>query len=203
MQTIKVPKDSIPDQPVKKVQMDALILSQILSSQRLSSQTLQSSGVASLGQATGQLLGVEEKGTLILTNSFQIPILNSVAKTQATAIAMAASHQTAAEGDEARTAASAALTFVEDESSQREFNAQMIEILEHMDYEVNKVGWYQCYTGSLIPIDEIIETQYQHQSENPQGKKLFQALMNGCCGIWMSRFAAMSRAYRPFHHQSH
>ena len=188
---IKVPKDSIPDQPVKKVQIDALVLSQILSSQRLSSQTLQSSGVGSLGQATGQLLGVEEKGILILTNSFQIPILNSLVKSPSNLTGGASGAGAGGGADESRMATTATtagttattgtagtgtaeqMTFVEDETSQREFNAQMIDILEEMDYEVNKVGWYQCYTGSLIPIDEIIETQYMHQSENTQGKKLF------------------------------
>ena len=186
---IKVPKDSIPDQPVKKVQIDALVLSQILSSQRLSSQTLQSSGVGSLGQATGQLLGVEEKGILILTNSFQIPILNSLVKSPSNLTGGASGAGAGGGADESRMATTGVagpgttgpgtagtaeqMTFVEDETSQREFNAQMIDILEEMDYEVNKVGWYQCYTGSLIPIDEIIETQYMHQSENNQGKKLF------------------------------
>ena len=182
---MKISQDSIPDYPIKKVQLDALVLLQILKSSKT-------------GQAvSGPLLGVEEKGILILTNSFPLPTLNSLKPSSHQTASSQAAQATAGGAPEENAGpptGSAPQTF-EDEHSIREYQAEMIEVLKTMEYETNEVGLYSTYTSALIPFDEIIESQFSLQSKIPQGIffTMNLSLTDGCYyepffNGWMIRF---------------
>ncbi|KAI8892909.1 hypothetical protein BC833DRAFT_532379 [Globomyces pollinis-pini] len=129
---------SVKSSPLVSVQLDALVVLKIIKHCKSSQLTNQANTVAN-----GQILGVDEYGTLRVSNSFPLP---EVLK---------------ADDDEVQ------------ENNVSNYRTRMLETLSNWNYESNRVGWYQSApNGIAFCNEELIETQYNEQSAFPQSVHL-------------------------------
>lgn len=116
-------------EPLEKVELDALVLLQILSSTAPSC-------------TTGQLLGVDIKGSLQVTHSFPFP----------SASAAASGSEEDLSGDE----------------QTLEYQKLQLHALRELNCDAHTVGWYQSTLLGSYHTQTLIETQANYQSAFPQ-----------------------------------
>lgn len=163
---MQIKESSLADQPIQSVQIDSLVLYQIIKNASIGG-----------GGGGGRLLGVEENGILILTNSYAIPVLNSPISSQIAAFTLPLPLPTDG-GDQggslaqgqAQTQAQAQTQTqtLEDEFSIKIYQEKVIEILKEMEFESNHVGWFSVYSNATSNLDLIIDQQFIIQSDYPQ-----------------------------------
>ena len=130
--------------PINKVQLDPLVVLKIIKHSKDYYPIT----------ATGQLLGVDVKGTCEVTNSFPFTNSNSADKNR---------------GDEEVGGSSSALPDLDSQNMDgAEYQLQMLRCLRKLNFDANTVGWYQStYLGSFWN-QTFIETQYNYQKSLPQ-----------------------------------
>ncbi|KAL6872402.1 hypothetical protein HDV57DRAFT_505662 [Trichoderma longibrachiatum] len=130
----EAPKDA----PFQAVQIDALVILKIA---RHCSSTFPT-------VATGSLVGMDQNGTLEITNTFAFPTIDTSA---------ADSHQ----NDASNLAAAAPRA-----KSNIAYQAEMIRHLKEVNVDANNVGWYTSATMGNFVTMAFIENQYFYQKDN-------------------------------------
>lgn len=98
--------------------------------------------------ATGSLVGMDQNGTLEITNTFAFPTIDTSA---------ADSHQ----NDASNLAAAAPRA-----KSNIAYQAEMIRHLKEVNVDANNVGWYTSATMGNFVTMAFIENQYFYQKDN-------------------------------------
>ncbi|OTA00529.1 Eukaryotic translation initiation factor 3 subunit H (eIF3h), putative [Trichoderma parareesei] len=130
----EAPKDA----PFQAVQIDALVILKIA---RHCSSTFPT-------VATGSLVGMDQNGTLEITNTFAFPTIDTSA---------ADSHQ----NDASNLAAAAPRA-----KSNIAYQAEMIRHLKEVNVDANNVGWYTSATMGNFVTMPFIENQFYYQKDN-------------------------------------
>lgn len=123
--------------PFKEVQLEALVVAKVIKDCSEKFPTT----------ATGFLVGMENKGTLEVTNSFNFPIVDLPLEAQF---------------DHQHFNAAAAMPR---HKSNTQYQADMIKMLREVNVDANNVGWYtSANLGNFINLN-FIENQYHYQKD--------------------------------------
>ncbi|KAI8623649.1 eukaryotic translation initiation factor 3 subunit-like protein [Xylariaceae sp. FL1651] len=139
LSTAGIMADSLKDTPIKTVQVESLVVMKIVKHCSASFPTT----------ATGSIVGMDQDGTLEITNTFPFPTAD-VASAEG-------SHQ-----NDASALAAAAPRAKANVTYQNE----MIRHLKEVNVDANNVGWYTSATmGNFVNLS-FIENQYHYQRDN-------------------------------------
>lgn len=126
--------------PLTEVELDALVVMKIIKHARDSYPIT----------ATGQLMGIDVKGSLEVTHSFPFFISKTSGADEGGPAGSSSYHSTTSGA-------------AEDDMDGPEYQLQMLRCLRKLNYDANTVGWYQStYLGSFWN-QTFIETQYNYQ----------------------------------------